>query len=222
MNENISNELSGLISQMLKPLKGLSFKLIIEGLSGHKIIPFDKNDEKDIALLEKLKNIAILTGKEINEIGIKKMRPNEAGNEVEVFLKNAMIKEGFKPQTPLTKKGKHKASGYPDIEFKDQFDRTNYLECKTYNAKSETSSFRSFFVSPSEDFKVIEDAHHIMLSFELYDVKNKSSNNENIYKCKKWKVVCLADLICDVKYEFNSNNKNMYSDELVLAEGSFK
>jgi hypothetical protein len=32
-------------------------------------------------------------------------------------------------------------------------------------------------------------------------------------------VICLAELICDVKYEFNSSNKNMYSEELILAEG---
>jgi len=170
---------------MLKPLKGLSFKLIIEGLSGNKIILFNPNDKKNKELLEKLKKIATQTGKEINKIGIKTMRPNEAGNAVEVFVKNAMIKEGFEPQTPFAKSGKRKASGYPDIEFNDQFNRTNYLECKTYNSKSENSSFRSFFVSPSEDFKVTKDAHHLILAFELYDVKNKNSENENIYKCKK-------------------------------------
>ena len=219
MQKQITDELSAVICQMLKPLKGLSFNVIIEGLSGHKITPFNPNDKKDKALLEKLKKVAIQTGKEINKIGIKKMRPNEAGNGVEIFVKNAMLKEGFEPQTPTTKTGKHKSAGYPDIEFKDQFDRTNYLECKTYNSKSETSSFRSFFVSPSEDFKVTQDAHHFMLAFELYDVKNKNANNENIYKCKKWRVVCLAELICDVKYEFNSSNKNMYSDDLILAEG---
>ena len=220
MANKISDELNGIISQMLKPLKGLSFNLIIEGLSGNKIIPFNPSDKKDKELLTKLKNIALQTGNEINKIGIKKMRPNEAENGVEIFVKDAMIKESFEPQTPITKKGKHKASGYPDIEFKDQFDRTNYLECKTYNSKSETSSFRSFFVSPSEDFKVTQDAHHFMLAFELYDVKDKNANNENIYKCNKWRVICLANLICDVKYEFNSSNKNMYSEGLILAEGS--
>jgi hypothetical protein len=219
MSKKISDELSGVISQMLKPLKGLSFNLIIEGLSGYNIIPFNSNDKKDNELLENLKNIATNTGNEINKIGINKMRPNEAGNGVEVFVKDAMIKEGFEPQTPITKTGKRKAAGYPDIEFKDQFNRTNYLECKTYNAKSEASAFRSFFVSPSEDFKVTEDAHHFMLAFELYDTKNKNANNENVYKCKKWKVICLAELICDVKHEFNSSNKNMYSEELILAEG---
>ena len=214
---NISEELNGIISQMLKPLKGLSFKCIIEGLSGNIIIPFSPKDKKDMALLEKLKNIATTTGKEINKITIKKKRPNEAGNAVEMFIKDAMIKEGFEPQTPSAKSGKKKATGYPDIEFKDQFGRTNYLECKTFNTDSELSSLRSFFVSPSEDFKVTQDAHHIMLAFELY--VDKVENDFSVFKCKSWKVICLANLICDVKYEFNSSNDRMYSKELVLAEG---
>ena len=221
MQKQITDELNGVISQMLKPLKGLSFNVIIEGLSGHKIVPFNPNDKKDKALLEKLKKVAIQTGKEINKIGIKKMRPNEAGNGVEIFVKNAMLKEGFEPQTPTTKTGKHKSAGYPDIEFKDQFDRTNYLECKTYNSKSETSSFRSFFVSPSEDFKVTQDAHHFMLAFELYDVKNKNANNENIYKCKKWRVVWKAQIIFDGKSNHHSNYTNIYFEEKILADGDF-
>jgi len=33
----ISKELEGVIDQMLKPLKGLSFNIVIEGLSGFKV-----------------------------------------------------------------------------------------------------------------------------------------------------------------------------------------
>ena len=182
MNNNLSDELRGLISQMLKPLNNLKFNLVIEGLSGYKILPYNPNDTKDTQLLQKLTTIANTTGNEINKIGIHKTRPNEAGNEIEKFIKEAMIKENFTPQTPLTQTGKRKSAGYPDIEFKDQFDRTTYLECKTYNTDSENSAFRSFFVSPSNDFKVTENAHHFMLSFEMYNSEQK--NNKYVYKCK--------------------------------------
>ena len=179
---NISPELQCIIAQMLKPLNGLKFNLVIEGLSGYKIIPYNPKDPQDLQLLKTLTNIATKTGNEINTTGIEKMRPNEAGNEIEKFIKNAMINENITPQTPLTQSGKRKAAGYPDIEFKDQFNRTNYLECKTYNTDSENSAFRSFFVSPSQDFKVTENAHHFLLSYEMYNVEHK--NNKNIYKCK--------------------------------------
>lgn len=52
---DISKELEGVISQMLRPLKGLSLNIVIEGLANKKVIPFQKNDEKDIIVLEKLK-----------------------------------------------------------------------------------------------------------------------------------------------------------------------
>lgn len=37
-NNELSNELRGVIAQMLKPLKGLSFSIVIEGLSNRKVI----------------------------------------------------------------------------------------------------------------------------------------------------------------------------------------
>jgi hypothetical protein len=186
-----SNELKGLIYQMLKPLKGISLNLIIEGISGYPIIPFDYKNEKDLILLESLKQIAILTTKKINISGINKNRPNEAGNEAENFLKEAMFEISFKPTTQLTKSGKHKSSGYPDIEFIDEFGRINYLECKTFNSGSENSSFRSFFVSPSEDFKITTNAHHLMIALELFQDIHKGTN---VFKCKSWKIICLAIL----------------------------
>jgi len=45
------------------------------------------------------------------------------------------------------------------------------------------------------------------------------TGNKNIYKCKSWKIVTLENLKCDVKYEFNSDNKRLYAAELILAEG---
>ena len=52
MIEKISEDLEGVIAQMLKPLKELSLSVVIEGLSGYKIIPFDRNCKKE-SLLQK-------------------------------------------------------------------------------------------------------------------------------------------------------------------------
>jgi len=217
MNDSISDELNCLISKMLKPLRGVSLNVILEGLCGYKIIPFDKNDEKDIALLEKLKTAADIAGKNINADGIMRSRPNEVGNAVEPFVKNALNEVGLISSTPLTQSGIRKASGYPDIEFIDQFKRLNYLECKTFNVDIVDSTQRSFFISPSDDFKITVNAHHFLISFGMF-VCGKNGV-QNIFKCKGWKLITLENLLCNIKYEFNSSNKVLYSPELLLAEG---
>jgi len=46
--------------------------------------------------------------------------------------------------------------------------------------------------------------------------------NKNIYKCRHWKILSLESLSLDVKYEFNSDNKRLYSGvngTVLLAEG---
>lgn len=217
MDNGKSKELEGVISQMLKPLKGISLNVIIEGLSGHKIIPFDLEDEKDNELLEILKKVAKKAGKEVNKTGIIRSRPNEVGNDIEQFVKDALNEFKLQASTPLTINGIHKSTGYPDIEFIDNYSRTNYLECKTFNIENIETTQRSFYLSPSDDFKITKDAHHFVISYEIY--VNKRSGSENIYKCKSWKLITLENLICDVKYEFNSDNKRLYASELILAEG---
>jgi hypothetical protein len=217
MKSKNSKELDGIISQMLKPLKGISLNVVIEGLSGCKIIPFDIKNKKDKELLDTLKKVVIKAGKEVNKTGIVSSRPNEVGNDIEPFVKNALNEFNMEAYTPLTIDGKHKSTGYPDIEFIDINRRTNYLECKTFNIDNVDTSQRSFYLSPSEDFKITKDAHHFVISYEIYVAGRSGSNN--IYKCKSWKLITLENLECDVKYEFNSDNKRLYDPKLLLAEG---
>lgn len=217
MSESRMEKLENVIKQMLTPLKGIPLDLVIESISGKKIIPFNKNDKKDEQLLQKLIKVAKNTGKEINRKGIKRSRPNEVGNDIEAFVKDALNEIGYNAETPLTTRGVRKSTGYPDIEFVDEFNRTNYLECKTFNIENIATTQRSFYLSPSEDFKITEDAHHFVISYEIY-IK-ASDGSKNIYNCKSWKILSLNELDIDVKYEFNSDNKRMYSSELIIAEG---
>ena len=89
-----------------------------------------------------------MAGKEAFTQGIFTARPNEAGNEIEPFVKAALLSQGLKAQTPVTANGKAKASGYPDIEIIG--DIPCYLECKTYNLKNVETTQRAFYFSPSE------------------------------------------------------------------------
>lgn len=216
MSQEISKELKGVIAQMLKPLKGLSLNLVIEGLSEHSVLLFDKQNKQDIQVLEILKKVADDALLEVNKKGILRPRPNEVGNDIEPFVVSSLNKLSYKADKPKTINNKKKAMGYPDIEFLDEFKRYNYMECKTFNVDNIDTTHRSFYLSPSDDFKVTRDAHHFGISFEVY-VENNIGNN-HLYKIRSWKILDLGKLKLDVKYEFNADNKRLYDNELILAE----
>lgn len=218
--EKISEELKGVIYQMLKPLKGLSLEIVIEGLCNHKVIPYDKKNVKDNIVLNNLIKVAENVLIQVNYNGIKRSRPNEVGNDIEPFVKKALIEIGYYANTPQTKSGNKKNTGYPDIEFIDDFKQSHYLECKTYNIENIETTQRSFYLSPSIDFKVTKDAHHFGVSFEVYS--DTDIGNLHVYKIKSWKILDLSMLELDVKYEFNSDNKRLYNNNLIIAQKHFQ
>ncbi|MDI6804301.1 MAG: hypothetical protein QME58_10725, partial [Bacteroidota bacterium] len=148
-------------------------------------------------------------GTALNSKGILRLRPNEVGNDIEPFIKEALNEIGYKANTPATKAGKKKSTGYPDIEFIDKYNRINYLECKTFNIINVNTTQRSFYLSPSSNCKVTQDAHHFAICYEVFVAGRKG--RRNIYKCNNWKILTLENLELDVKYEFNSSNRKMYN-----------
>lgn len=83
------------IRNSLKPLKNVPLKLIIKALSGYDVEPFNYSDERDLNLLENLKHVATLAGETINKEGICRTRANEVGNDIEKFVKAALIDVGY-------------------------------------------------------------------------------------------------------------------------------
>ena len=217
MADKYTQDLENVIKQMLVPLRNIPLKLVIEGISGFQIIPFDIEDAKDQTVLANLKKACAAAGKNVNTKGILRPRPNEVGNDIEPFVQDALRSVGYKASAPSTKSGSKKSAGYPDIEFVDEFGRTHYLECKTYNIANVDTTQRSFYLSPSEDFKVTKSAHHFLVSFEIY--VEGSQGKTNIYKCRSWKLLSVETLLVDVKYEFNSDNARLYAKDMILAEG---
>jgi hypothetical protein len=97
------------------------------------------------------------------------------------------------------------------------------LECKTYNIDNIDTTQRSFYFSPSDEFKVVHDSLHLMISFEIYEAGDQG--RLHIYKCRNYKILSLESLSLDVKYEFNSDNKRMYSGDygtVILDEGQIE
>jgi len=218
-DEKYTNRLENVIKQMLNPLKDIPFNLVIESLTGQKVVPYDSNDPTDQELLNLLKDVAILGANKINKSGIESARANEVGNYIESYVKQALHEYSLNPDTPAGKSGKKKSTGYPDLIFFYK-DNPYYLECKTYNLKNVDTTQRSFYFSPSDDFKVIYDTHHFVISYEMY--VDSRRGNKNVYKCRHYKILSLESLSLDVKYEFNSDNRRMYSDghgAILLDEG---
>jgi len=222
VNSEYTKRLENIIKQMLQPLKDIPFNLVIEAMTGKKVLSFDFTRPDHQEVLKLLKQAALNAGKEINKTGILRPRPNEVGNDIEPYVRNALNSLGLNADIPVGPSGHKKAMGYPDILF--WFNETPYyLECKTYNIENIGTTQRSFYFSPSDEFKVIYDAPHLILSFEIY-VAGESGEN-HIYKCKHYKILSIESLSLDVKYEFNSDNKRMYSGKdgtIILYEGEIE
>lgn len=219
--EKYIKELETTLSQFLKPLKNIPFKIAIKAFSGCKVIPFNKDDPKNQQLLKDLIEATKIATKNANQKGILTRRANEVGNHIEPFMLEALKKVGLKSDRPTTKEGKKKAVGYPDIFVEDRHGRPNYIECKTYNERNYQTTQRSFYFSPAErptNFKVIHDARHIVVSFKI---ERAERDGKNVFVPVYWKIFSIDDLIGQIKHEFNSTNKQMYTENALLAEGSF-
>lgn len=217
--EKYIKELEGTISQFLKPLKNIPFKIAIKAMSGCNVIPFNKDNPQDQQLLKDLIEATKIATKNANQKGIFTRRENEVGNHIEPFMIEALNKIELKADRPETKEGKKKAVGYPDIFVEDRAERPNYIECKTYNERNYQTTQRSFYFSPAErptDFKVIYDARHIIVSFKIDKTKR---GEQNAFVPIYWKIFSTDNLIGQIKHEFNSTNKQMYTNEALLAEG---
>lgn len=219
VDSSYTKRLETVIKQMLQPLKDIPFNLAIETMTGKRVISFDFKNFDHKKVLNLLKQAALTSGKEINKTGILRPRPNEVGNDIEPYVKKGLNSFGLTAETPIIYAGRKKSMGYPDILF--WFNKKPYyLECKTYNIENIKTTQRSFYFSPSDEFKVIYDAPHFILSFEVFAAGEQG--NKHIYKCRHYKIVSIESLSLDVKYEFNSNNQRIYSGKngtLILAEG---
>ena len=89
-DEKYISNLENVIKQMLQPLKNVPFNLVIETMTGKKVISFDFKNTEHKNVLDLLKQAALNAGKEINKTGILRPRPNEVGNDIEPYVKKAL------------------------------------------------------------------------------------------------------------------------------------
>ncbi len=207
MSDDYVKNLEEMVRQFMTPLKDASFSVVIKAMSGYKVLPFDKKSQVNIALLDILRSACEEAMQTAHAKGIVSKRPNEVGNYIEPFVKKALNNNGLSADTPKKSKGKKQSTAYPDILIENPNGGKIYLECKTYNIKSINTTHRAFYLKLSETSKIMHDAMHLMVSFEIEVVRR---NNKNIYFPVSWKLYSLEKLKVQMKSEFNASNRDMY------------
>lgn len=213
------HQLENVLAQMLQPVRGIPLSVIIKSIAGHAVIPIDRGAAEDRLLIDTLCEAAKLAGAALRKAPIIRPRPNEVGNDVEAYVLEAIQKLGLECRRPTTASGTLKSTGYPDLLVTDKAKRPVYIECKIFASGSAATSMRSFYLSPSDNFKVTQDARHLLLAFEMDAVSVPGTRNSS-FTAVSYKLVDLHDLLCDVKYEFNSDNRRLYAAENLLASGT--
>jgi hypothetical protein len=211
-------QLECVLAQFLQPIRDIPFPVVIKALCGSSVERLDMTIDSDRELVENLIKIARVVGRTAVAKPIRRPRPNEVGNDLEPFVLAAAKQVGIRAELPTSKQGRGQRSGYPDLLVWDGVGRPSYLEVKSFEQDSDPTTFRSFYMSPSKHPKVCMDARHLVLGFGVTASPIQGSRDAN-YVPSSFKLIDLYDLECDLKYEFNSDNKRMYSKRLILAEG---
>ncbi|UWQ05140.1 hypothetical protein [Aliiroseovarius crassostreae] len=216
--------LEAALEQFIRPVKGIPFEVVVRALCGVSVLRFDRQDSDCCEVLEKIQQAMRWAGLEANKRPIQRPRPNEVGNDMEPFVVEGLRQVGLEAAPPKTKSGKGKSTGYPDVLIITDGIPV-YLEVKTYAAENHDTTQRSFYMSPAEDSKVSVDAYHLVVGFEildrgvngLRDARNRELRN---YCPTAFTLVDLYGMSCDMKSEFNSDNRRMYEDHRVLLRES--
>jgi len=210
MNTEREKILERALVQFIKPIRGIPFEVVINAICGTSVKKFDRDNKKNNETLELLIAAMRDACKAVQENPIERSRPNEVGNDMEPFVIRALIDRKFVAAAPKTKGGKGKSTGYPDVRISTG-DASIYLEVKTYALPNHNTTQRSFYLSPAEDPKVSDDGYHLLVGFEI-------ERNGSLYMPVAFEIVDLYGLECDMKAEFNSDNRRLYAHQRILAQ----
>lgn len=211
-------ELEKVLAQFLQPVRNIPFPIVIKAMADSAVIPIDLSIPNDVQLVNALVSAASIVKRLVDATPIQRNRPNEVGNDIEPFVMQAFGQVGLKAERPRSARGRGKQTGYPDILVYQEDQRPSYVECKVFGEDAVFSTMRSFYLSPSDNFKVCLDARHLLLAFGV-NREPIPASPDSLYRPTSFKLIDLHNLKCDVKYEFNSDNVRLYEDGMVLASG---
>ncbi len=215
--KGLEDFLADAISAYRKLPGEISVGVSIEGISGCKVLPLEPDGE-DAALVTMLCDAARRLIEQSQKVPIRTGRVNELGNNIEEPLLKVCNESGLKATWPKRADGTGGRSGYPDIAIDILGPRPTYLEAKVIAEGTEASSFRSFYLSPSDNPKVCVDARHLLLAF-THDRRENSEDGLEQYALSAFKLVDLSKVFGKIKFEYQSSNKEMYLKDAVIARG---
>lgn len=214
-------EIEELLAQAVRAYRELPKKIgvgtAIEAVTNQRVIPLS-DDDLDQDLLRRLCEAAAILIARSQKQPIQTGRLNELGNNIEGPLREACLAAGLDATWPTRRDGSGARSGYPDLAINVGGERPTYLEAKVIGAGSESSSFRSFYLSPSDNPKVCHDARHLLVAF-AHDRRPNAPSGAEQYALTNYKVVDLAHVLGTIKFEYQSSNKDMYLGKAVIARG---
>lgn len=224
MSSEREKKLEDVLAQFIKPIKGVPFEVVIKGLCDVEVVKFDLQIKDNKIIISRISEAMRNACQSVQANPIERPRPNEVGNDMEPFVINSLKAVGLDAATPKTRHGKGKSTGYPDVRIEAD-GLPVYFEVKTYAAQNHDTTQRSFYLSPSDDPKVIEEAYHLVVGFEIEDRgangrKDNRGRELRDYVPVGFVIVDLYGLDCDMKSEFNSDNKRLYEENRILTKES--
>jgi len=182
----------------------LSFPDLIKATTQYEISKLDlKNNENDRELFKELTNATKNFIDYTNRIRqrFEGNRINEVGKRIEEAFVEELKKTKLRPE--LLRK-----AGYPDMKINDRAERITYLESKAIS-EDWGSTFRSFYYTDGS--KIDSNARHLLIAWHIKEER------ERYWKVIGGKICDLYNLEqIDVKLEFNSNNRILYSNSMIL------
>lgn len=209
-------EIDRVLTQFRTPVRNIPFPTVVRAMADKAVIPIDTADPRDAALIASLSLAAKAVAAAVRADPIRRNRPNEVGNDIEPFVMTAARSCGLRAERPRSAGGHARTTGYPDLLVHDGDGRPTYLECKIFGDGSALTTMRSFYLSPSDQFKVSIDARHLLLAFSVVR-EPISDSRDSFYIPVAYKLIDLHGLTCDVKYEFNADNRRLYAPGMILA-----
>ncbi|MFQ6060547.1 MAG: hypothetical protein ACE5KV_04500 [Thermoplasmata archaeon] len=200
MREDIKNIVKQAVS-----LRDVPFPTVVEATSGHRVIPINLDDVKDIELID----LVIRAAKNFLSICQRTGRTYKGADPRNISrpLEEEFVQEMDRVGLSAERLG---GAGYPDHKLTDNYGRPVYFETKV-STQITIGSARSFYYSSGK--KIKEDAPHLLIGWEIEE------ESPNHYAVKGWKLVDLYYLGVSLKTEFNANNLEIYKEEASLGTG---
>jgi len=206
-----------------RDLRGIPFGDVIQATSGHPVLAYDPGNA---AQREVLNHIATAMETLLIQLNApshpvhQSGRINEASSHFEETLHVLLDADPeLECDFPKTADGSAQRSGYPDLRIAHpKSGVVFYLDPKLYATDSRESSFRTFYFEPKRaTSKVGEPAIHLIAG-----ISHNGKAENGAWQFTGWSLVDLSKFRVQLKAEFQAGNRDLYRDELIIAESETK